>query len=75
MGLVALRLVQPIMLVQVSANVASATLFLSSLHLLYVNTRLLPAARAAADVAARGARRSGRFLWCVRHARAAQPLR
>jgi hypothetical protein len=42
-GLVAMRLAQPIVLVKLSANVAGVTLVVSSLHLLYVNTRLLPA--------------------------------
>jgi len=41
-GIVALRLVQPIMLLQISANVASAVFIGASLHLLYINTRLLP---------------------------------
>ena len=42
-GLVALRLAQPILLLQISANVAGFVLVIASLHLLYVNTRLLPA--------------------------------
>jgi hypothetical protein len=41
-GMVALRLAQPIVLLQLGANVASAVLAIASLHLLYVNTRLLP---------------------------------
>jgi hypothetical protein len=41
-GIVALRLVQPVALLLIGANVASAVLVISSLHLLYVNTRLLP---------------------------------
>jgi Mn2+/Fe2+ NRAMP family transporter len=41
-GIVAMRLAQPIMLVKLSANVAGVTLVVASLHLLYVNTRLLP---------------------------------
>jgi hypothetical protein len=40
-GLVALRLAQPIALVKLSANVAGVVLVIASLHLLYVNTRLL----------------------------------
>jgi hypothetical protein len=43
-GVVALRLAQPIVLLQISANVAGVVFVISSLHLLYVNTRLLPAA-------------------------------
>jgi hypothetical protein len=41
-GLVALGLAQPIVLVKLSANVAGVILVVASLHLLYVNTRLLP---------------------------------
>ncbi len=41
-GVVAMRLAQPILLVKLSANVAGVVLVVASLHLLYVNTRLLP---------------------------------
>jgi hypothetical protein len=41
-GLIALRLAQPIMLLQIGANVASVVFVIASLHLLYLNTRLLP---------------------------------
>ncbi len=41
-GVVALRLAQPIVLLQLGANVASAVLVVASLHLLRINTRLLP---------------------------------
>ena len=41
-GIVALRLAQPIVLLQLSANIAGVVFIISSLHLLYVNTRLLP---------------------------------
>ena len=41
-GIVALRLAQPIMLLKISANVAGVVFIIASLHLLYVNTRLLP---------------------------------
>jgi hypothetical protein len=41
-GLIALRLAQPIVLLKVSANVAGIVFIVASLHLLYVNTRLLP---------------------------------
>ena len=41
-GIVALRLAQPILLLQISANVAGFIFMIASLHLLYVNTRLLP---------------------------------
>jgi hypothetical protein len=42
-ALIAMRLAQPIMLVKIGANVAGFTMVVASLHLLYVNTRLLPA--------------------------------
>ena len=41
-GVVALRLTAPITLLQISANMAGVIFVISSLHLLYVNTRLLP---------------------------------
>jgi hypothetical protein len=41
-GVIALRLAQPIVLLKVSANVAGVVFVIASLHLLYVNTRLLP---------------------------------
>ena len=50
-GLVALRLAQPILLLQISANVAGFVLVIASLHLLYVNTRLLPAHVTSSHVA------------------------
>ena len=43
-GIVALRLTQPIILLTLSANMAGIVFIISSLHLLYVNTRLLPVA-------------------------------
>ena len=43
-GLIALRLVQPIMLLQIGANVAGIVFILTSLHVLYINTKLLPPA-------------------------------
>jgi hypothetical protein len=43
-GIVALRLTQPIVLLQLSANMAGAIFVVASLHLLWVNTRLLPPA-------------------------------
>jgi hypothetical protein len=42
-GIIALRLAQPIVLLQIGANVAGVIFIISSLHLLYINTRLLPA--------------------------------
>lgn len=43
-GIVALRLAQPIVLLQIGANVAGVIFIVTSVHLLYVNTRLLPPA-------------------------------
>ena len=41
-GVVALRVAQPIVLLQLGANVGGVVFIVASLHLLYVNTRLLP---------------------------------
>jgi hypothetical protein len=41
-GIIALRLTQPIVLLALSANMAGIVFIISSIHLLYVNTRLLP---------------------------------
>jgi hypothetical protein len=41
-GMIALRLAQPIVLLQIGANVAGVVFVITSLHLLYINTRLLP---------------------------------
>jgi len=41
-GIIALRLAQPFVLLKISANVAGFVLIVGSLHLLYINTRLLP---------------------------------
>ena len=43
-GMIALRLAPPIVLLQIGANVAGAVFVIAPLHLLYVNTRLLPVA-------------------------------
>ena len=43
-GIVALRLAQPIMLLMLAANIAGLVFTIASLHLLYLNTRLLPSA-------------------------------
>jgi hypothetical protein len=42
-GMIALRLAQPFFLIQVGANMAGLVLVIGAIHLLYVNTRLLPA--------------------------------
>jgi len=41
-GIIALRLTQPIILLALSANMAGIVFIISSFHLLYVNTHLLP---------------------------------
>jgi hypothetical protein len=41
-GIFALRLAQPFLLLQIGANMAGLVLVIGSVHLLYVNTRLLP---------------------------------
>ncbi len=43
-GLIALRLTQPIILLQLSANIAGAVLVVSARHILYINTKFLPKA-------------------------------
>jgi hypothetical protein len=43
-GILAMRLAQPIFLLKVGANVAAVVLVIAPLHLLYVNTKLLPPA-------------------------------
>jgi Mn2+/Fe2+ NRAMP family transporter len=43
-GVIALGLAAPIMLLQISANIAGVVFVVAALHLLYVNTRLLPPA-------------------------------
>ncbi|PWH14267.1 MAG: hypothetical protein DDG60_08275 [Anaerolineae bacterium] len=43
-GLIALRLTEPIILLQLGANMAGIAAALTSLHILYVNTTLLPSA-------------------------------
>lgn len=43
-GVIGLRLAQPIVLLQLGANIAGVVMTLASLHLLYINTKLLPAA-------------------------------
>ena len=42
-GLIAIRMAQPMVLLKLGANVAGGVLMFASLHLLYINTRLLPA--------------------------------
>ncbi len=42
-GILALRLAQPIVLLQIGANIAGVIFIITSMHVLYLNTRLLPA--------------------------------
>ena len=41
-GMIALRLAQPIVLLQLGANIAGVTFVIAAAHLLYINTRFLP---------------------------------
>jgi hypothetical protein len=41
-GIIALRLAQPFILLQIGANVAGFVFIVASIHLLYINSRLLP---------------------------------
>ncbi len=41
-GVIALRLTQPIILLQLGANMAGIVFVIASIHLLYINTKLLP---------------------------------
>jgi hypothetical protein len=41
-AMIALRIAQPIVLLQLGANVAGVVMIIGSLHVLYINTRLLP---------------------------------
>jgi hypothetical protein len=43
-GVIALQLAQPVMLLQIGANIGGAVFVFTALHLLYLNTRVLPAA-------------------------------
>jgi hypothetical protein len=43
-GMIALGMTQPIVLLQVGANVASVAFIVTSLHVLYINTTILPPA-------------------------------
>ena len=41
-GIIALKLAQPVMLLQIGANIAGVIFVFASMHLLYLNTRVLP---------------------------------
>jgi hypothetical protein len=41
-GIIALKLAAPVMLLQIGANIAGLVFIISAIHLLYLNTRILP---------------------------------
>src|SRR6187455_1547670 len=43
-GMIALRLAQPVVLLQIGANIGGVVFIIASIHLLYLNTRVLPVA-------------------------------
>jgi hypothetical protein len=43
-GIIALKLAAPVMLLQIGANIASAVFVFAALHVLYLNTHVLPVA-------------------------------
>jgi hypothetical protein len=43
-GIIALKLAAPVMLLQIGANIAGVCFVITSLHLRFLNTRVLPAA-------------------------------
>ena len=43
-GIIALKLAAPVMLLQIGANIAGVVFVIASLHVLYLNTRVLPVA-------------------------------
>ena len=43
-GIIAFRMAQPVMLLQIGANIAGVIFMIAALHLLYLNTRVLPTA-------------------------------
>ena len=43
-GIIALKLAAPVMLLQIGANIAGVVFIIASIHLLYLNTRVLPVA-------------------------------
>ena len=55
-GMIALRLAQPIMLLLLAANIAGMVFTIASIHLLYLNVRLLPTELRPPHVAPRRAR-------------------
>ena len=66
-GIVALRLAQPIVLLQIAANMAGIVFVIASLHLLYLNTRLLPGELRPPMWRRAGAGRARALLWLLRH--------
>ena len=43
-GIIALKLAAPVMLLQIGANIAGVVFIIASMHVLYLNTRILPVA-------------------------------
>ena len=43
-GIIALKLAAPVMLLQIGANIAGVVFIIASIHVLYLNTRVLPVA-------------------------------
>ena len=43
-GIIALKLAAPVMLLQIGANIAGLVFIIASMHVLYLNTRILPVA-------------------------------
>ena len=66
-GIAALRLAQPILLLQIGANVGGFVFVIASLHLLYINTRAPAGAHTSPDVASCGTRRDVSVLRILRH--------
>jgi hypothetical protein len=64
-GIIALKLAAPVMLLQIGANIAGVVFVFASMHLLYLNTRVLPVALRL-PVAPRGAGRYGAVLRVLR---------
>ena len=66
-GIIALKLAAPVMLLQIGANIAGVVFIIASMHVLYLNTRILPVALRPPDVAAGRAGVHGAVLRVLRH--------
>jgi membrane protein implicated in regulation of membrane protease activity len=67
-GIIALKLAAPVMLLQIGANIAGLVFIISAIHLLYLNTRILPRELRPPTVASARARRNDRVLRILRDA-------